>query len=119
MNEVRERLSHVAPNDAYRALRSVEAAEGRLELITSARCRSFLDAWQDDLDGWRRRFSRLTPVANEREAFDYLGITTWRALEFANPDRPMNLSAGRESLRRSAAEGGSPPRPHQALAARR
>jgi len=64
------------------ALRSLAAAEQRLDLITPGLCEEFLGAWQDDLDDWEALCVRTSNVGSVREAMSWFPELPWRTAEF-------------------------------------
>ncbi len=66
------------------ALRSLHAAEERLDEITRDLCDDFLDAWQDDLDDWEALCVRTSNVGSAREAMGWFPELSWRTAEFGD-----------------------------------
>jgi hypothetical protein len=62
-----------APEPGY-ALMSLVAARRRLTGITELSCRSFIRAWQADLEGWRKKLTDLPVLADLAGAAQCLGL---------------------------------------------
>lgn len=77
------------------ALVSLEAAQHHLDhMITAEDCVSFVDAWQEDLEEWKRFSSGVNNVESTRDAMDFLQLTTWTRAEFDGVSRQSNGASG-------------------------
>jgi hypothetical protein len=77
---------HGADSRIYRALASLKAATEQLTKITPALCAEYVLAWQWDMQVWERDCMAANTVPNIWETFDRLGLKSWQAAEFGNPD---------------------------------
>ena len=59
---------------AFRARRSVRAAQDQLARITPELCQKFVRLWQDDREKWRSYLAGLPPCDSITAAFQYLKI---------------------------------------------
>ena len=59
---------------AFRARRSVRAAQDQLARITPELCQKFVQRWQDDRERWRSYLAGLPPSDSITAAFQYLKI---------------------------------------------
>ena len=67
------------------ALASLVAAQSQLDsAITPELCVDFLDAWQADLNDWRRFSNGVNNVGSTREAMEFLQLETWIVADFGS-----------------------------------
>jgi hypothetical protein len=64
------------------ALAALSAAKNQLGTITPDICINFLNAWQDDLDDWRKFSTALNNVGSTSEAMDFLQLKRWIRTDF-------------------------------------
>jgi hypothetical protein len=77
------------------ALVSLAAAQHHLDhMITAEDCVSFVDAWQEDLEEWKRFSSGVNNVESTRDAMDFLQLTTWTRAEFGGVSKQSNGASG-------------------------
>jgi hypothetical protein len=79
-------------------LLSLRAAQHHLDhMITAEDCVNFVDAWQDDLEDWKRFSTGVNNVESTRDAMDFLQLSTWTHAEFAGVSRKSNGAVRRLS----------------------
>jgi hypothetical protein len=72
------------------ALVSLGAAQHHLDhMITAEDCVSFVDAWQEDLEEWKRFSSGVNNVGSTRDAMDFLQLSTWTRAEFGGVSKAI------------------------------